>query len=96
MKPLIVSASLGCSGAVIVYPAAAAGHVRLHSFDLPRPDHDVRKRRPTKTSILTAMLALTAGFGVVVASQPAAARVYGGKCICHSPVNCPCASEPTF
>ena len=96
MKPLIVSASLGISGAVIVYPATAPGHVRLHNLDLPRPDHNLGWRRPTKTFILTAMLALTAVFGVVVASQPAAARVDGGKCICHSPVNCPCDSEPSF
>ena len=96
MKPLIVSASLGISGAVIVYPTAAAGHVRSHNFDLPRPDHVLRTRRPTKTLILTAMMALTSVFGVVVASQPAGARVDGGKCICNSPVNCPCDSEPSF
>ena len=93
MKPLIVSASLGISGAVIVYPIAAAGHVRLAKTDLPRSDHNLGRRRPMKTWILTAMLALTAGFGAVVASQPAAARGDGGKCVCHSPVNCPCDSE---
>jgi hypothetical protein len=95
MKPLIVSASLGISSAVIVYPTAA-GHVRLHNFDAPKPDHNLGRRRPTKTLIFAAMLALTAGFGVVVASHPAAARSEDGKCVCHSPVNCPCKSEPRF
>ena len=49
-----------------------------------------------KTLILAAMLALTAGFGIVVASPPAAAHGDGGKCVCHSPINCPCDSAPSF
>ena len=43
MKLHIVSASLGLSGAVILYPTAA-GHVRLHNFDLPGPDHSLGRQ----------------------------------------------------
>ena len=76
MKPLIISASLGISGAVIVYPAAVT-RVRLAKSDLPRLDHHLGRRLPTKTFILALLLALTAVSGVVGVSQPAAAQGAG-------------------
>ena len=77
MKLLIVPASLGITGAVIVFPTAATSHVRLANSDLPRPDRNLGRRLPMKTFIVAALLAVTAVSGVVAVTQPAAAHANG-------------------